>query len=657
MLRYALYASPVILSAAALAVTLTPMLPDSAQMTNMATPTPSASALDLTLANWDRLRQSDSLGFNDYASFILAHPGWPGEARMRRLAEMRADPATIPAAQVVSFFTRYPPKGATAKAYYAEALALTGHDGEALQAARAAWAGGTFAPDVELRLTSRFGTRLTATDQDRRMERLLADHSLSAAQRQLPLVTSARRPLYEARLALQMDRPDAPEAFPGGLADPGFVVDRAQWLNDVGRWSDARTALSQPMALDAPPLDPRKWLAVLLKFANDASNDNQASLVFGIASNADKAFPAGTIIRDADLDVRDVYTSLVWLGGQMALRNLGRPRDAMTLFARYANAAKTPQTQAKGLYWAGRSALAAGDDTQARSYFTAAAAHGDQFYGQLAAERIGQPVGVIPQPLPVEVTGAARASFEASELVQATKRLGAQGRWKDQTVFLRTIAQNVETEVDHVLAGDLAREIARPDLGVMVSRNWRNNNGGDPIRVGFPEVSVPLIQQRQWTMIHAIARQESQFDRQIVSPAGARGLMQLMPNTARDTAGKMGMDYDFDRLTNDPTYNIMLGSTYFANLLDGFGGNYVLAIAAYNAGPGNVRKWIAANGDPRMPGTDVIDWIERIPISETRGYVQHVLENAVVYDNLNPSTAIMPRQNRLSAYLGKSNPG
>ena len=657
MLRYALYASPVILSAAALAVTLTPMLPERGQITNMATPTPSASALDLALANWDRLRQNDSLSFDDYASFIIAHPGWPGEARMRRLAESKADPAALSAAQVVSFFTRYPPKTATAKAYYAEALALTGHDAEALQAARSAWAGGTFSPDIEMRLTSRFGVRFTATDQDQRMERLLADHSLAAAQRQLTLVTSARRPLYEARLALQMDSPDAPEAFPGGLSDAGFMVDRAQWLNDVGRWSDARAALSQPMTLDAPPLDARRWLAVLLKFATDANNDNQASVVLGIAMNADKAFPAGTVIRDADLDVRDVYTSLVWLGGQMALRNLSRPRDAVTLFARYANAAKTPQTQAKGLYWAGRSALVAGDNVQATSYFTAAAAHGDQFYGQLAAERIGQPAGIIPQPLPVEVTGAARASFEASELVQAAKRLGMQGRWKDQTIFLRTIAQNVETDVDHVLAGDLAREIARPDLGVMVSRNWRNNNGGDPIRVGFPEVSVPSIQQRQWTMIHAIARQESQFDRQIISPAGARGLMQLMPNTARDTASKMGMDYDFDRLTNDPAYNIMLGSTYFANLLDSFGGNYVLAIAAYNAGPGNVRKWIAANGDPRTPGIDVVDWIERIPISETRGYVQHVLENAVVYDNLNPSNAIMPRQNRLSAYLGKSNPG
>ena len=347
----------------------------------------------------------------------------------------------------------------------------------------------------------------------------------------------------------------------------------------------------------------------------------------------------------------------IWLGGQTALRRMARPTDAVVLFDRYARAAKTPQTQTKGWYWAGRAALAAGDGGRAMTYFAAAAQHGDQFYGQLSAERVGRPTGIIPQPLPVEVTGAARASFEASELVRTARLLGQRGRWKDQTLFLRTIAQNVETDVDHVLAAELARTIARPDLGVMVSRNWRNNGGGDPIRVGFPEVAVPPMQQRQWTMIHAITRQESQFDRQIISSAGARGLMQLMPGTARETADKIGLTYDFDRLTSDPTYNIMLGSSFFANMLDSFGGNYVLAVAAYNAGPGNVRKWLAANGDPRTSSVDVVDWIEAIPFTETRGYVQRVLENAVVYDTINPATALIPKQNRLSAYLGKSNPG
>ncbi len=659
MARYFLYASPVILSAAALAATLTPSLPEGVAATpGVPVASPAlATSLDAALLNWDRLRQSDSFGFSDYASFLLAHPGWPGEARMRRLAESKADPALETPALVVSFFTRFPPSSAAGKARYADALMITGREAEATQAARSAWIGGNLSPDVETRLMARFGRSFTTTDHDQRMERLLSERATGAAARQLPLVSAARQPIYSARLAMQMKMPDAQASLPAGTSDPGFIIDRARWLNDTGRWSEARASLATPMQLSAPPLDSRRWLAVLLEFAQAAANDNQSSTALGIALNADRAFAPGTNIRETDLGTRDVYTSLVWLGGQMAFKRLARPTDAITLFDRYARAAKTPQTQTKGLYWAGRAASAARDSTRATSYFQSAAQHGDQFYGQLAAERVSMPVGIIPQPLPVEITGAARASFEASELAQAARLLGQRSRWRDQTLFLRTIAENVQTEVDHILAAELARKISRPDLGVMVSRVWRNNGGGDPIRVGFPELSIPQPYQRQWTMIHAITRQESQFDRQIVSSAGARGLMQLMPGTAKETAGKIGVTYDFDRLTSDPAYNIMLGSTFFANMLDSFGGNYVLAVAAYNAGPGNVRKWLAVNGDPRTPGVDVIDWIEAIPFAETRGYVQRVLENAVVYDTLNPGTALIPKQNRLSAYLGKNNPG
>jgi soluble lytic murein transglycosylase len=177
------------------------------------------------------------------------------------------------------------------------------------------------------------------------------------------------------------------------------------------------------------------------------------------------------------------------------------------------------------------------------------------------------------------------------------------------------------------------------------------------VRIGFPQLSVPGPYENLWVMIHAITRQESQFDRTATSRVGAKGLMQLMPGTAREQAGKLGLPYDHDRLTSDPPYNITLGAAFFQRMLDYYGGSHVLAVASYNAGPGNVNKWLAANGDPRVPGVDVVDWIEAIPLSETRGYVQRVLENAVVYDMLHPQRARMPAQNRLSAYLGKRTVG
>jgi soluble lytic murein transglycosylase len=165
-----------------------------------------------------------------------------------------------------------------------------------------------------------------------------------------------------------------------------------------------------------------------------------------------------------------------------------------------------------------------------------------------------------------------------------------------------------------------------------------------------------VASQDDWTMIHAIARQESQFDRAAISHAGARGLMQLMPGTARDQAGKLGLAYNAAALTTDTDYNIMVGSTYFRHIYDIYG-SYPLAVAAYNAGPGNVNKWLRANGDPRSGGVDMLDWIEAIPIYETRNYVQRVLENAVVYDLMNPTRSRSSGSNRISWYLGKRIPG
>jgi soluble lytic murein transglycosylase len=158
-------------------------------------------------------------------------------------------------------------------------------------------------------------------------------------------------------------------------------------------------------------------------------------------------------------------------------------------------------------------------------------------------------------------------------------------------------------------------------------------------------------------MVHAISRQESQFAMNAVSHAGARGLMQLMPRTASEQAGKLMLAYDAQSLTADAGYNLQLGDAYFGRMMDYFGGSYPLAVAAYNAGAGNVNKWLRANGDPRTGAVDWIDWIERIPLSETRGYVQHVLENAVVYDAMHPDKASYKGANPLSHFLGKTTPG
>ncbi len=187
-----------------------------------------------------------------------------------------------------------------------------------------------------------------------------------------------------------------------------------------------------------------------------------------------------------------------------------------------------------------------------------------------------------------------------------------------------------------------------------VARSARLNGSAFYVQNAFPGLPGLHNQDRVWSVAHGIARQESSFDRAAVSHAGARGMMQLMPGTANEQAGKMGIGYNYGRLTSDPAYNVMLGSAYYRRLLNQWDGNVPLAVASYNAGAGNVRKWVRNYGDPRGR-KDVIQWIEQIPFTETRGYVQRVIENSVVYDRMNPTTPASSRH--VSNFLGKTVPG
>jgi len=609
---------------------------------------------------WQRLRQSDRLPFADYARFLIAHRGWPGESGMRRAAERQILPDQTDPSLVAQYFDTFPPLSAAGRVRYAEALAALGQADKARIAAAAAWTMGPLSTDDEARLTSRFGSQFTPSEQDQRMEVLLWARASSAASRQLALVSAQRRPIYAARLAFQTNAPDAASQAaavgPDAQHDAGFIIDRALWLRANAREVDARTFLALPETLDAPAFDPQAYLTTLLTFAGAAAHDRQASLAYGIAANLDHAFAPGTDIRAQDLKVRDPYTSLAWVAGTIALKQLNRPLDAEAMFRRYTQASQTPGSQAKGEYWAGRAAQAAGNPMDATAHFTAAAANIDQFYGQLATERLGRPIVVPPDPAPLEIAAETRAAFANREVVRAARLLGEQHEWLTQTQFIRKIAADADSDTDHALAMELAKSLQRPDLGVIVSRNARKSGARDPIRLGFPTVPVPPAMATHWTMIHAIARQESQFDRQALSGAGARGLMQMMNPTAREQAGKLGLPWNPERLT-DVDYNVMIGSSFFDRMLNYYQGNYVLAVASYNAGPGNVNKFIRANGDPRLPGVDMVDWIEAIPFTETRTYVQKVLENAVVYDLFNPERARTPEKDRLSYYLGKRDPG
>lgn len=624
-------------------------------------PPPTSASIQTTINEWKRLQQSDRYPFGDYANFMLAHPGWPGEFSRRAAAETTLTSGAQAPALVVRFFERFPPTTAAGRIRYAEALAASGRRNDADEQVRRAWRMGSLRATDEAAVLSMFPRALAPADHDIRMDALLWQDARTLAARHIALTSPAMRPLFEARLALRSGAADAADKAAAvetqGRRDPGYIADRAIWLRNSGQSIAARNWLAQPRTLATRPGNVEKWYEVLLTNARAAASDRQYSVAYAIASQVDDAFAPGTDISALGLGIRDDYTSLVWLAGTVAMDHLRRPADAVGMFDRYSRGSRTPTTQSKGIYWAGRAAEAAGQRQPANAFYRRAAAFSDLFYGLLAAERLGLGFKAPPPVDLTRATAAGRNAFYNREVVQAARLLGTTGQYQDQGLFLRQIAADATSEEDHVLATELSRTIGRPDLGVMIGRSATLNGLNDYTVAGFPSIRVPPGEESHFTMIHAITRQESQFDRAAVSRAGARGLMQLMPGTARETAGKLGLSYNLGSLTTDTDYNIRLGSSYFQRMLSYYGGSYPLAVAAYNAGPGNVNKWVRANGDPRLPGGDIVQWVEQIPIFETKNYVQRVLENAVVYDLLHPQRARSRGPSHLSWYLGKSRPG
>ena len=251
-------------------------------------------------------------------------------------------------------------------------------------------------------------------------------------------------------------------------------------------------------------------------------------------------------------------------------------------------------------------------------------------------------------------TAAQRAAFNARPLVQAVRLLGQQGRSSEEALFIRALAESLDNDSERNLAVDLGQQINRQDLPVWVARMARVKGSMFYVRQAYPTLPGSLSGQL-WSLAHGISRQESSFDPYAVSHAGARGMMQLMTGTAREQAGKIGVSFDSSRLISDPSYNVMIGSSYFQRMLNIWGGNVPLAVASYNAGSGNVGKWVRQYGDPRGQ-VDVLKWIEAIPYVETRAYVQRVIENSVVYDSMR-GTAPQQSAMHVSRYLGKSGPG
>jgi soluble lytic murein transglycosylase len=572
--------------------------------------------LPLKMLRWmDYARPGAPGRFPDIAEFIEQNPDWPGQKALRKHAEeaLAAESDEVAA----SWFKRYPAVSATGKVRQAEITINSGDLENGTAALRAVWITADFGPLDEKNFLARHADALRPEDHAQRADRLLWDGQVEAAHRMLAILPADYRLLAQARLALAAQSANA-EALvarvpPRLRADPGLVFEQLRWRRKKDMTDAAvQILLRQPNDL----VRPAAWWAERQAIARRLLAEGNAELGY-------------RLVEQHGLIEGSAFSDAQFLLGYIALRYMKKPALAFEHFSRILTRVDTPYAKSRAGYWGGRAAEAEGKAELAAKWYAAGADHMATFYGQLAAHQLGHDAPPRPVPEPVPAAGEL-AQFNDDEVVRAARiffELGDQARGK---IFLVHMADSAKTPAKLAMLASLAEANGRIDLAITVAK--RAIEAGTPLMIhGYPVTELPEGGTAEHSLLFAIMRQESAFERDAVSRVGARGLMQLMPATASFIANKLQLPFSADRLTADGIYNVLLGRAYLETLIEDFGGSYALAIASYNAGPSRVRQWIRDYGDPRGGSIEMVDWIEMIPINETRNYVQRVLENLQIY--------------------------
>tara|TARA_R110002072_G_scaffold49863_31_gene135096 strand:- start:6022 stop:8151 length:2130 start_codon:yes stop_codon:yes gene_type:complete len=572
---------------------------------------------------WQRLTRPESdFPFAQYRDFLADNPLWPGQQALAREAE-RALPDNLPAGQKLAWFDARHPRSGRGALLYLAALLQADRGPEAKEKIKDSWRRIALSKSQEDEFLARYGAQLTRADHAARLERLIRSKQSTAALRQARRLGAAEVTLTDARLKLRRRAAGVDRAIAKVPAqrrnDPGLIYARIEWRLGKNKLTDA-LALLDPPATEIR--DPAYWWGLRKRAGRMALNAKAPQAAYRLVSahglNAGIGFAEGE-----------------FLAGWLALRHLDQPALALSHFTRLYDGVASPISRSRGAYWAGEAALSLGKQPLAARWFAQSAQYQQTFYGQLAANRLTTaPMTILPGP--PRISPSQEAAFQQQEMVQILNRLaqiGADGAMKPFFSMLRSRAEN---GVDFTLIAQLARKLNRPNEAIYTAK--RAAFLGIRLPESLHPAPSPLIaalnaaQRPESALVLSLIRQESAFDSAAISHAGARGLMQIMPATAKQVARREKLTYSKAALTTDDAYNLSLGQSYLARLLDDYQGYLPLALAAYNAGPGRAKAWISQYGDPRDPKVDPIDWIESIPFSETRNYVQRIMESLAVYN-------------------------
>ncbi|WP_413709159.1 lytic transglycosylase domain-containing protein [Rhizobium sp. Rhizsp82] len=545
--------------------------------------------------------------------------GWPGLSRLRANSERALYDENPDPAAVLAAFGETAPETMEGAIVLSRALISAGKQQQAAKYIRKVWRGEGLDKDTEDKVLAEFSGLLSPADHKARMDYLMYRGRTAQAKRFGDM--GQAQSLYKAWSAVAAKAPNAAALLNGVDAkwgtDPGYLFARIEYLRKQDKYAEAAKLLAQMPSKRDELVNAGEWWNEQRIVSRGLVDQGQFAAAYKIVANS---------VATSTADIVEAEFHAGWY----ALRGLQEPEAAETHFRKILQVSSGPLSVSRAWYWLGRAAEAGGPGKSAE-FYTKAASFPSTFYGQLASERLGRKTLNVAYPSP---SAADRQNLQSREAVQAISRLEAAGHgWRAATLYL-ALADQIQSPGELAILTAQAERSGDHHLSLQIGK-IAYSRGIDVAALAFPVGVIPSsanISGSGKALAYAIARQESAFNPAAVSAANARGLLQLLPGTAKAVAKRHNITFSADKLTADAGYNATLGAHYLGEQIDAFGGSYILTFIAYNAGPKRVPEWIARYGDPRGKNIDeIVDWIERIPFPETRNYVQRVLENYEVY--------------------------
>jgi len=569
---------------------------------------------------WTRLRAREG-NFSEYIAFLDRRSDWPGLPLLRARGE-RNIPESASSQDVIAYFAPQPPETGTGSLRLIAALREAGRDAEARTEIQRAWTQMTLSADEAQEFLSRYSAEL-AGHHIARLDNLLWEGEETRAREMLPRVPADWRALAEARMALRARRDGVDgliEAIPSSLSnDAGLAYERFVWRMRAGFWDSARDLMAARSGSAESLGRPERWADRRATLVRDVMREGGYAEAYRLATPHHMT---------ADDDASD-FAELEWLAGYTALTS-GNAAASVAHFERFRDTVVSPISMGRAGYWLGRAHEANGNPEQAAQGYALGAQFQSSFYGQLAAERGNLPTD--PEFLGRETFAPwQQASFTNSSVLHAALLLYQAGQLDLSERFLTHLTESLSRAEAGQLA-ELAFSLNEPHFALMIAKRAATY-GHEIMRAYYPVTDLAVTRlDAPAPLVLAITRRESEFNPDVISPAGALGLMQVMPRTGRAQAERMGLSFAESALRSDPDFNARIGAGYLGYLSGYYGSNPVLLAAAYNAGPSRADEWIERFGDPRDPNVDIVQWIESVPFTETRNYIMRVTESLPIYE-------------------------